>query len=51
MFVCMLVRASVGGRACSRPHPDISTLSHKLHDFRKKVIEHKMCFYFLYNFV
>ena len=24
-----------------------STLSHKLHDFRKKVSEHKMCFDFL----
>jgi len=30
-----------------------STLSHKRHDFRKKkkkVIEHKLCFNFLYNF-
>ena len=27
-----------------------STLSHKRRDFRKIVIEHKMCFYFLYNF-
>jgi hypothetical protein len=28
-----------------------STLSHKRHDFRKKkVIEHKICFDFLYNF-
>jgi hypothetical protein len=23
--------------------PDVSTLSHKRYDFRKKVIEHKMC--------
>ena len=29
-----------------------STLSHKRHDFRKKkVFEHKLCFYFLHNFV
>ena len=27
-----------------------STLSHKRHDFRKEVTEHKMCFDFLYNF-
>jgi hypothetical protein len=27
-----------------------STLSHKRHDCRKKVTEHKMCFNFLYNF-
>jgi hypothetical protein len=26
------------------------TLSHKQHDFRKKVTEHKMYFDFLYNF-
>jgi hypothetical protein len=26
-----------------------STLSHKRQDFRKNVIEHKMCFDFLYN--
>jgi hypothetical protein len=25
------------------------TLSHKRHNFRGKVIEHKMCFDFLYN--
>jgi len=31
--------------------PCISTLSNKWHDFRKvKVIEHKMCFHFLYIF-
>jgi len=29
----------------------VSTLSHKRHDFREeKVIEHKMCLDFLYNF-
>jgi hypothetical protein len=27
-----------------------STLSHKRHVFREKVIEYKMCFDFLYNF-
>jgi hypothetical protein len=26
------------------------TLSHKRHDFRKNVTEHKMCFDFLYTF-
>jgi hypothetical protein len=31
--------------------PYYPTLSHKRYDFReKKVIEHKMCFDFLYNF-
>ena len=29
--------------------PYFSTLSHKRHDFRKNVIEHKMCSYLLYN--
>jgi len=29
----------------------VSTLSHKGHDFRNKVTEHKMCFNFHYNFV
>ena len=28
-----------------------STLSHKRHDFRKKVIKYYMCFDFLYNLV
>jgi hypothetical protein len=28
-----------------------STLVHKRHDFREKVIGHKMCFNFLYKFV
>jgi len=28
-----------------------STLSYKRYDFRKSVIEHNMCFDFLYNFV
>jgi hypothetical protein len=30
--------------------PYFPTLSHKRHDFRKKVTEHKICFDFLYNF-
>ena len=30
---------------------NFSTLSHKRHDFRKNVIEHKMCFDFKYKFV
>jgi hypothetical protein len=30
---------------------NISTISHKRHDFRKNVLEHQMCFDFLYNFV
>jgi hypothetical protein len=30
--------------------PHFSTLTHKRHDFREKVIEHKTCFYFIYNF-
>ena len=30
--------------------PYFLTLSHKRHDFRKIVVEHKMCFSFLYNF-
>jgi len=28
-----------------------SAISHKRHDLRKKVSEHKMCFDFLYKFV
>jgi hypothetical protein len=35
---------------CLLPIPYFSTLSHKRHDFREKVIEHKMWFGFLYNF-
>jgi hypothetical protein len=31
--------------------PYVSTLSHKRRDFRKKFIEDKMCFDFLYSFV
>jgi hypothetical protein len=34
--------------ACVAPY--FSTLSHKEHDFREKLSEHKMCFDFLYNF-
>jgi hypothetical protein len=30
--------------------PYFSTFSHKRHDFRGKVTEHKMCFNFLYYF-
>ena len=30
--------------------PYLLTLSHKRHDFGKKVTEHKVCFYFLYKF-
>jgi hypothetical protein len=29
---------------------NFSTLFRKQHDFQKKVIEHKMCVYFIYNF-
>jgi hypothetical protein len=31
--------------------PHFSTLLHKQRDFRKNVVEHKMCFGVLYNFV
>jgi hypothetical protein len=35
----------------ARPNlPGFSALSRKLHDFRKKVIQHKIYFDFLYNF-
>ena len=30
---------------------NVSTLSHKQNDFRKKVIEHKICFDFIYNII
>jgi hypothetical protein len=35
--------------AC-QAQPYFSTLPHKPHDFQKEIIEHTMCFDFLYNF-
>jgi hypothetical protein len=55
---CMLVKYGYM-RASTRPRqsfvpplapPYFSTLSHKRHDFLRNVIEHKMCFDFLYDF-
>jgi len=31
--------------------PNVSSLSHKWHDFSENVIEYKMCFDFLYKFI
>ena len=48
-FVVLLIqrakpmRHNVASFVASLPSPSCSTLSHKRYDFRKKVIEHKIC--------
>jgi hypothetical protein len=43
-----MLRIILSSAACPAV-PYFSTLSHKWHDIRMEVIEHKMCFNFLYN--
>ena len=48
--VCNSMRHIVTSFVAALAVPYLSALSPKRHDFRKKFIEHKMCFDFLYNF-
>jgi hypothetical protein len=62
LFVCVCVCATLAIQQAKRIHrivlPSVACrvvhflpiLSHKRLDFRKAVIEHQMCFHFLYNF-
>ena len=46
MRMCLIVICGMSGSAIS-----FHIISHKRHDFLNKIIEHKMCFDFVYNFV
>jgi hypothetical protein len=52
VFVCVCMGASMCLPSVAPPvPPHSSTLSHKRHDFREKVIEHKMCILIFSTFI